>query len=150
MSANWTKVLGKRCGTLYIISQLTTSGRGTGYFVNMQEMFSKIVCLWKVMTVCNSDIKMGARGGMIAQTKNFWFLKRGFCMLGEKAWTVYHWKTLITDMDAVFDSSNYKCCRHWTYDNVWYKSRNGVWLGISATIPTASQKQRLDETTKIF
>jgi hypothetical protein len=42
--------------------------------------------------------------------------------------------------------SNYKCCRHWTYDYVWYKSWMGI--GISATIPTASQKQGGAETYK--
>jgi 3-isopropylmalate/(R)-2-methylmalate dehydratase large subunit len=67
-----------------------------------------------------------------------------------EAWTkaVAYWKTLKPIWTLFWFWSNYKCCRHWTYDYVWYKSWMGI--GISATIPTAKKNKVEPKRIKIF
>jgi len=77
---------------LYIISKIGTNA-GTGYFCEYAG-------------VCNMSIEMGARGGMIApdQTTFDYVEEREFAPKGDAfAKAVQYWKTLPTDIDAVFD-----------------------------------------------
>lgn len=90
---------------LYIISKVTASG-GTGYFVEYAGSAIRSLSMEGRMTVCNMSIEMGARGGLIAPDETtFNYIKgREFAPKGtdfDKA--VDHWKTLVSDTDAVFD-----------------------------------------------
>ncbi len=90
---------------LYVIAKVTASG-GTGYFVEYAGSAIKSLSMEGRMTVCNMSIEMGARGGLIAPDETtFDYIKgREFAPKGadfEQA--VSHWKTLVSDDDAVFD-----------------------------------------------
>ena len=90
---------------LYIISKLGTNS-GTGYFCEYAGNVFEEMSMEGRMTVCNMSIEMGARGGMIApdQTTFDYIEGREFAPkrkdFEEK---VAYWKTLPTDVDAVFD-----------------------------------------------
>lgn len=90
---------------LYVIAKVTASG-GTGYFVEYAGSAIKSLSMEGRMTVCNMSIEMGARGGLIAPDETtFDYIKgREFAPKGadfEQAES--HWKTLVSDDDAVFD-----------------------------------------------
>lgn len=90
---------------LYVIAYMTTGG-ATGYFVEFAGEAIRGLSMEERMTVCNMSIEMGARGGMIAPDEiTFNYLKgREFAPQGA-AWdkALSHWKTLKSDVDAVFD-----------------------------------------------
>ena len=90
---------------LYIIAQLGTDS-GTGYFVEYAgEVFENMTMEGR-MTVCNMSIEMGARGGMIAPDQTtFDYINGKTFAPKDKAFekAVSYWKTLPTDIGAVFD-----------------------------------------------
>ena len=123
---------------LYIISKLTTSG-ATGYFVEYAGEVFENMSMEGRMTVCNLSIEMGARGGMIApDEKTYKYIKdRKFTPKGsdwDKA--IEYWKTLKTDVDAVFD-------KDLTFQAtdiepmITYGTNPGMGIGISNNIPKA-------------
>lgn len=90
---------------LYIISQIGTNS-GTGYFCEYAGNVFQEMSMEGRMTVCNMSIEMGARGGMIApdQTTFDYIEGKKFAPQGDAfAKAVSYWKTLPTDIDAVFD-----------------------------------------------
>lgn len=90
---------------LYIISKIGTNA-GTGYFCEYAGNVFEEMSMEGRMTVCNMSIEMGARGGMIAPDETtFEYVKgREFAPKGEEFdEKVAYWKTLKTDVDAVFD-----------------------------------------------
>ncbi|MCL6524517.1 MAG: 3-isopropylmalate dehydratase large subunit [Thermoflavifilum sp.] len=90
---------------LYIISQISASG-ATGYFVEYAGSTIRSLSMEARMTICNMSIEMGARGGMIAPDETtFAYLQgRRFAPKGSD-WdrALAYWKTLYSDLDAVFD-----------------------------------------------
>ena len=127
---------------LYIISKLTTSG-ATGYFVEYAGNVFEDMSMEGRMTVCNLSIEMGARGGMIApDAKTFEYVKgREFAPKGED-WNraMAYWETLSSDPDAAFD-------KEFTFNAeniepmITYGTNPGMGLGISQSIPDASEVQ---------
>ena len=90
---------------LYIISKVGTNA-GTGFFCEYAGDVFENMSMEGRMTVCNMSIEMGARGGMIAPDETtFAYLKdKPFAPKGEE-WDqkVAYWKTLPSDVDAIFD-----------------------------------------------
>jgi 3-isopropylmalate/(R)-2-methylmalate dehydratase large subunit len=141
MRINVEGTLGKGVGAkdiiLFIISRLSAAG-GTGYFVEYAGSAIRSLSMEARMTICNMSIEMGARGGMIAPDETtFEYIKgRKFAPSGEKWETaVDYWKTLYSDINAVFDAE-------YTYDAaditpmVTYGTNPGMGMGISEHIPS--------------
>lgn len=90
---------------LHIIAELTAAG-GTGYFIEYAGSAIRSLSMEARMTICNMSIEMGARGGMIApdETTFNYIEGREFAPKGEGfKQAVAYWKTLHSDVDAVFD-----------------------------------------------
>ena len=134
---------------LFIISQLTTSG-ATGYFVEYAGEVFENMSMEGRMTVCNLSIEMGARGGMIApDQKTFDFLEGRLHAPKGEAWTkaVAYWKTLKTDVDAIFDAElNIDAAD--IEPMITYGTNPGMGIGISKNIPNANQVEGGEETYK--
>ena len=134
-----TSVLAKDVA-LYIISQITTSG-ATGHFVEYTGDVFKNLTMEGRMTVCNLSIEMGARGGIIApDEKTFQYIKnREYTPKGDD-WNraMEYWKTLFTDDDAVFDREIHLNAED-IEPMVTYGTNPGMGIGISKTIPKASE-----------
>ncbi len=93
---------------LFIISKLSAAG-GTGYFVEYAGEVFQAMSLEERMTVCNMSIEMGARGGLIApDDKTIAYVQdKPFAPKGEEFDKASaFWKTLYTDVDAVFDAEH--------------------------------------------
>ena len=126
--------------TLYIISQLTTSG-ATGYFVEYAGEVFRNMSMEGRMTVCNMSIEMGARGGMVApdETTIEYCKNRGnlpkdidYEALAAK------WLSLQSDADAVFD-------KEITFDaadikpRITFGTNPGMGIAIDEDIPAAPE-----------
>lgn len=121
---------------LYLMAKLTTSG-ATGYFVEYAGQAIREMSMEGRLTLCNLSIEMGARGGFIAPDETtFNYLKgKEYAPKGE-AWdkAVAYWKTLKSDVDAVFD-------KELSFDaadiepRITYGTNPGMGIGISERIP---------------
>jgi 3-isopropylmalate/(R)-2-methylmalate dehydratase large subunit len=121
---------------LYIISKLGTNS-GTGYFCEYAGNVFEEMSMEGRMTVCNMSIEMGARGGMIAPDKTtFDYVKgREFAPKGEDfAKKVAYWKTLPTDIDAVFDQE-YTINAEDIGPMITYGTNPGMGIKITENIP---------------
>jgi 3-isopropylmalate/(R)-2-methylmalate dehydratase large subunit len=92
---------------LAIIGRIGTDG-ATGYVIEYTGAAVRALSLEGRMTLCNMSIEAGARAGMIAPDETtFAYLKgRRFAPDGarwEKA--LDHWRTFVSDDDAVFDNT---------------------------------------------
>lgn len=133
---------------LYIISKISTSG-GTGHFIEYAGTAIKSLSMEGRMTLCNLSIESGARGGMIAPDETtFAYMKnREFVAKGEE-WekAVSHWKTLVSDEDAVFD-------KEYTFDAaniepmITYGTNPGMGIGITQHIPASTGMEGTDRIT---
>ena len=90
---------------LAIIGEIGTAG-GTGYAIEFSGRAIRALSMEGRMTLCNMAIEAGARAGMVAvdDTTIDYIKGRPFAPrddLWEKA--VPYWRTLHSDMDAVFD-----------------------------------------------
>ena len=125
---------------LYIISKLSTSG-ATGYFVEYAgDVFEKMTMEGR-MTVCNLSIEMGARGGMIApDEKTFTYVEGRTYSPKGKDWdtALEYWKTLKTDVDAVFDKE-FTFVASEIEPMITYGTNPGMGIGISNCIPLSNQ-----------
>ena len=134
---------------LFIISQQTTSG-ATGYFVEYAGDVFREMSMEGRMTVCNLSIEMGARGGIIApDVKTFDYIKgRALTPKGkdcDKA--MEYWKTLHTDENATFDIEfNYDAAE--IEPMITYGTNPGMGIGVTKSIPNASQIEGSVETYK--
>lgn len=122
---------------LYIIQQMTTGG-ATGYFVEYAGEVIRDLSMEGRLTVCNLSIEMGARGGMVApDEKTFEYIKgREYAPKGAE-WdkSMAHWKTLQSDVDAVFDKEIVFHAEA-IEPMVTYGTNPGMGMGISETIPS--------------
>lgn len=125
---------------LYIISKLTAAG-ATGYFVEYAGTVFEQMSMEGRMTVCNMSIEMGARGGMIAPDETtFNYIKGREKAPQGKDWddAMAYWKTLKSDDGASFD-------QEYHFDGaaiepmITYGTNPGMGVGITQTIPTASE-----------
>ena len=84
----------------------TGTGGGQGYVVEYRGPAIEALSMEARMTVCNMSIEWGAKAGLIApdQTTFDYLEGRPEAPKGDE-WdaAVAHWKTLVTDDDAVFD-----------------------------------------------
>ena len=84
----------------------TGTGGGQGYIVEYRGQAIRELSMEGRMTVCNMSIEWGAKAGLIApdQTTFDYIQGRPEAPRGE-GWdaAVAHWRTLVTDEDAVFD-----------------------------------------------
>ena len=90
---------------LYLITQEGTGG-GQGYIVEYRGQAIRELSMEARMTVCNMSIEWGAKAGMIAPDEvTFAYLKDKPEAPQGAEWdaAVAHWRTLVTDDDAVFD-----------------------------------------------
>jgi 3-isopropylmalate/(R)-2-methylmalate dehydratase large subunit len=102
------------------------------------------------MTVCNLSIEMGARGGMIApDVKTFDYIKGRALTPKGKDWdkAMEYWKTLHTDENATFDIEfNYDAAE--IEPMITYGTNPGMGIGVTKSIPNASQIEGSVETYK--
>lgn len=90
---------------LYLITQTGTGG-GQGYIVEYRGQAIRELSMEARMTVCNMSIEWGAKAGMIAPDEvTFAYLEDKPESPKGAEWdaAVAHWRTLVTDEDAVFD-----------------------------------------------
>ena len=90
---------------LALIAQTGTSG-GQGYAVEYRGEAIENMSMESRMTLCNMSIEWGAKVGLVApDQKTFDYLEgRKFSPKGaDWSLAVEHWKSLVTDADAVFD-----------------------------------------------
>ncbi len=91
---------------LAVIAQIGTGG-GQGHVIEYRGEAIEALSMEARMTICNMSIEAGARAGMIAPDETtFEFLKgRPHAPTGDE-WdaAVAHWKSLVTDEGAVFDT----------------------------------------------
>src|SRR6201996_6125377 len=84
----------------------TGTGGGQGYIVEYRGQAIEELSMEARMTVCNMSIEWGAKAGLIAPDQTTFDYIEGRPEAPKGAdWVaaVAHWKTLVTDEDAVFD-----------------------------------------------
>ena len=125
---------------LYIISQISASG-ATGYFVEYAGSAIRNLSMEARMTICNMSIEMGARGGMIAPDEiTFDYMKGRLFAPADEEWNqaLAYWKTLFSDIDAVFDTEI-----HIKAENIepmiTYGTNPGMGIGISGHVPELAE-----------
>lgn len=122
---------------LYMMSEMTTSG-ATGYFVEYAGEAIHDMTMEGRLTLCNLSIEMGARGGMVApDEKTFAYIKGSEYAPEGEEWeqALAYWKTLKSDVDAVFD----KEVRFAAADiepMLTYGTNPGMGMGVTQHIPT--------------
>ncbi|MDP9240611.1 MAG: 3-isopropylmalate dehydratase large subunit, partial [Actinomycetota bacterium] len=90
---------------LAVIARIGTSG-GQGHVIEYCGPAIRALSMEGRMTVCNMSIEAGARAGMVAPDETTFSYLRGRPAAPQGAdWdpAVAHWRTLVTDDDAVFD-----------------------------------------------
>jgi 3-isopropylmalate/(R)-2-methylmalate dehydratase large subunit len=90
---------------LTLISKTGTGG-GQGYIVEYRGQAIRELSMEARMTICNMSIEWGAKAGLIAPDQTTFDYIEGRPEAPKGAdWdaAVAHWKTLVTDDDAVFD-----------------------------------------------
>jgi len=90
---------------LTLISRTGTGG-GQGYIVEYRGQAIRELSMEARMTICNMSIEWGAKAGLIAPDETTFAYIEGRPEAPKGAdWeaAVAHWKTLVTDDDAVFD-----------------------------------------------
>ena len=84
----------------------TGTGGGQGYIVEYRGQAIEELSMEARMTICNMSIEWGAKAGLIAPDQTTFDYIDGRAEAPKGAdWdtAVAHWKTLVTDEDAVFD-----------------------------------------------
>ena len=121
---------------LYLMSKITTSG-ATGHFVEYSGTVVENMSMEGRLTLCNLSIEMGARGGFVAPDETtFEYLRdKDYAPKGAD-WdnAVAYWRTLKSDVDAVFD-------KELTFDaaeiepRITYGTNPGMGIGITESVP---------------
>ncbi|HEX7105151.1 MAG TPA: 3-isopropylmalate dehydratase large subunit [Acidothermaceae bacterium] len=91
---------------LAVIAKIGTGG-GQGHILEYRGEAIRALSMEARMTICNMSIEAGARAGMIAPDETtFAYLKGRPHAPSGADWdaAVEHWRTLVTDEDAVFDA----------------------------------------------
>jgi 3-isopropylmalate/(R)-2-methylmalate dehydratase large subunit len=90
---------------LAVIGEIGTAG-GTGYVIEFAGEAIRDMSMEGRMTLCNLTIEGGARAGLVApDQKTFDYIMGRPAAPKGAAWemALSHWKTFVTDADAVFD-----------------------------------------------
>ncbi|MGW9405381.1 3-isopropylmalate dehydratase large subunit [Arthrobacter sp. NPDC055585] len=90
---------------LAVIAKIGTGG-GQGYVLEYRGSAIRSLSMEARMTICNMSIEAGARAGMVAPDETTFAYLKGKPHAPQGAdWdaAVEHWKSLVTDEDAVFD-----------------------------------------------
>ena len=122
---------------LYMMSKMTTSG-ATGYFVEYAGSAIRNLTMEGRLTLCNLSIEMGARGGMVAPDEVvFEYIKGRENAPKGKEWdeAMEYWKTLKSDVDAVFDKEVHFDAAD-IEPMITYGTNPGMGMGITQHIPT--------------
>ncbi|HKV33059.1 MAG TPA: 3-isopropylmalate dehydratase large subunit [Pyrinomonadaceae bacterium] len=90
---------------LSIIGKIGTDG-ATGYVIEYTGEAVRALSMEARMTLCNMSIEAGARAGMIAPDETTFAYLKGRRFAPEQ-WekAVSHWRTFVSDDDAVFDAT---------------------------------------------
>ncbi|GAA1522099.1 3-isopropylmalate dehydratase large subunit [Nocardioides humi] len=116
----------------------TGTGGGQGYIVEYRGQAIEELSMEGRMTVCNMSIEWGAKAGMIAPDETT------FAYLEDKPeapkgadWdaAVAHWRTLVTDADAVFDKEIVLDASEMTPFVTW-GTNPGQGVALGATVPS--------------
>src|SRR3954465_852375 len=133
---------------LALIAQTGTGG-GQGYIVEYRGPAIEELSMEARMTICNMSIEWGAKAGLIApdQTTFDYIEGRPEAPKGED-WdaAVAHWKTLVTDDDAVFDEEIVLDASDMTPFVTW-GTNPGQGVPLAAAVPSPTEFQ--DEGDKV-
>ena len=89
---------------LAIIAKIGTGG-GQGHVIEYRGPAIEALSMEERMTICNMSIEAGARAGMIAPDETtFEFLRGKLHAPQDFEAAVEYWRTLVTDVDASFDT----------------------------------------------
>ena len=131
---------------LYMMKNMTTGG-ATGYFVEYAGKAVQNLSMEGRLTLCNLSIEMGARGGMVApDEKTFEYIKgKEYAPQGED-WdkALAYWKTLKSDVDAVFDKEVYFDAAD-IQPMITYGTNPGMGMGITERIPQGDGTASFDK-----
>ena len=123
----------------------TGTGGGQGYVVEYRGQAIEALSMEGRMTVCNMSIEWGAKAGLIAPDQTTFDYLEGRPEAPKGAdWdaAVAHWKTLVTDDDAVFDQEIVLDASTMTPFVTWGTNPGqGVPLGGSVPSPTTSPRR---------
>ena len=124
----------------------TGTGGGQGYIVEYRGQAVEELSMEGRMTLCNLSIEWGAKAGMIApDQKTFDYIEgRPHAPKGAD-WdaAVAHWKTLVTDEDAVFDKEIVLDASTMTPFVTWGTNPGqGVPLGATVPIPAEFEDEQ--------
>ncbi len=117
------------------------AGGGAGYVFEYRGSAIRKLSMANRMTICNMSIEGGARAGMIAPDETtFDYIKgRHYAPKGEE-WdrAVAHWRTLVTDEDAVFDRELFLDAGQLA-PMVTYGTNPGQGVPVTGCIPTPEE-----------
>ncbi len=117
------------------------AGGGAGYVFEYRGSAIRNLNMANRMTICNMSIEGGARAGMIAPDEQTfaWVKGRPYAPKDEQ-WdkAVAHWRTLVTDEDAVFDRE-LKLDAGDLAPMVTYGTNPGQGVPVSGRIPTVDE-----------
>ncbi len=126
---------------LYIIGQIGTAG-GTGYAIEFTGDTIQDLSVEARMTLCNMAIEAGARVGMVAvDDKTIEYVKgRPLAPTGDE-WdkAVTYWKTLRSDVDAVFDKTIHFNATDIKSQVTWGTSPEMV-IGVDGVVPDPTKE----------
>ncbi|MGK2874230.1 MAG: 3-isopropylmalate dehydratase large subunit [Nocardioides sp.] len=127
----------------------TGTGGGQGYIVEYRGQAIEELSMEGRMTVCNMSIEWGAKAGLIAPDETTFAYIEGRPEAptgGDWAAAVAHWKTLVTDEDAVFDQEIVLDASTMTPFVTW-GTNPGQGVPLGASVPTPSDFE--DEQDRI-
>jgi 3-isopropylmalate/(R)-2-methylmalate dehydratase large subunit len=132
---------------LYILSKISASG-ATGHAVEFAGSAIRSLSMEARMTICNMSIEMGARCGLIAPDETtFNYMKNKPQAPKGALWekSLEYWKTLCSDVDAVFDKEIFLDAAD-IEPMITYGTNPGMGIGINSSIPTADTVNETDRS----
>ena len=131
---------------LTLISKTGTGG-GQGYIVEYRGEAIRELSMEARMTICNMSIEWGAKAGMIAPDETtFAYIKDKPEAPKGADWdqAVAHWKSLVTDEDAVFDKEIVLDAAEVTPFVTW-GTNPGQGVPLGAAVPSPDDFEDADE-----
>ncbi|MFE6510176.1 3-isopropylmalate dehydratase large subunit [Nocardioides sp. NPDC057767] len=131
---------------LTLISKTGTGG-GQGYIVEYRGEAIRELSMEARMTICNMSIEWGAKAGMIAPDETtFAYIKDKPEAPKGAEWdqAVAHWKSLVTDEDAVFDKEIVLDAAEVTPFVTW-GTNPGQGVPLGASVPSPDDFDDADE-----
>ena len=131
---------------LTLITHAGTGG-GQGYIVEYRGQAIDELSMEARMTVCNMSIEWGAKAGMIAPDQTTFDYIKGRPEAPSGAdWdaAVAHWKSLVTDEDAVFDEEIVLDASEMTPFVTW-GTNPGQGVPLGATVPHPEQFENAED-----